>query len=94
MSASEIVKALNGRWHGSYGTARCPAHDDREPSLSISISGESKVLVRFHAGCDQRQVIAALRPRGLWDDADLDADLLDAMGASEFWPVPIRGIER
>ncbi len=34
------------------------------------------------------------RACGLWDDADLDADLLDAMGASEFWPVPIRGIEQ
>ncbi len=26
-----------------------------------------KVLVRCHAGCDQRDVIAALTERGLWD---------------------------
>ena len=45
--------------------ARCPAHDDREPSLSIS-EADGKVLVRCHAGCDQERVIAALRSRGLW----------------------------
>ncbi len=94
MTAETIAKTLGGRKVGRGWMARCPAHDDREPSLYISISGEGTVLVRCHAGCDQRQVIAALRARGLWDDADLDADLLDAMGASEFWPVPIRGIER
>ncbi len=70
MTAREIVAALDGRWHGSYGTARCPAHNDREPSLSISAGDEGKVLVRCHAGCDQARVIAALRSRGLWEDGD------------------------
>src|SRR5690606_15572201 len=28
---------------------------------------EGKVLVHCHAGCDQRDVIAALKARGLWD---------------------------
>jgi DNA primase len=46
--------------------ARCPAHDDREPSLSIRET-DGKVLVRCHAGCDQRDVIAVLKERGLWD---------------------------
>src|SRR5215212_118100 len=46
--------------------ARCPAHEDREPSLSIGAGKDGKVLVRCHAGCDQRDVIAALRERGLW----------------------------
>ena len=45
--------------------ARCPAHDDRDPSLSIRDS-DGKVLVRCHAGCGQRDVIAALMSRGLW----------------------------
>ncbi len=30
MNAESLTRALGGRWHGSYGTARCPAHDDRE----------------------------------------------------------------
>src|SRR5262249_16569292 len=47
--------------------ARCPAHDDRAPSLAIANAKDGKVLVRCHAGCDQRDVIAALRARGAWE---------------------------
>ena len=32
MSARDIVKALGGRWEGSSGIAKCPAHDDKNPS--------------------------------------------------------------
>ena len=46
--------------------ARCPAHDDQTPSLSIRDAGDGKVLVRCHAGCGQEQVISVLRSRGLW----------------------------
>lgn len=66
MNAEIIAKALGGRKVGQGWTARCPAHDDREPSLSIR-DADGKVLVRCHAGCDQRDVIAALKERGLWD---------------------------
>ncbi|OWJ83196.1 virulence-associated protein E, partial [Haematobacter massiliensis] len=34
--AQRITAALQGRWHGRYGLARCPAHGDRNPSLSLS----------------------------------------------------------
>src|SRR5262249_61177390 len=47
--------------------ARCPAHDDREPSLAITDARDGKVRVRCHAGCNQQDVIAALRARGVWD---------------------------
>ncbi len=47
--------------------ARCPAHWDHKPSLSISeVTG--KVLVHCFAGCTQAEVIDALRDRGLWPD--------------------------
>ena len=46
--------------------ARCPAHDDRAPSLSIQDTTDGKVLVYCHAGCDQARVISALRALGLW----------------------------
>ena len=36
MTAETIAKALGGRKRGRGWMARCPAHDDREPSLSIS----------------------------------------------------------
>ncbi len=66
MKAETIAKALGGRKAGGGWMARCPAHDDREPSLSIRDGDDGKVLVRCHAGCDQERVIAALRARGLW----------------------------
>ena len=68
MNAETIAKALGGRKAGGGWMARCPAHDDREPSLSIRDADDGKVLVRCHAGCDQEQVIAALRSRGLWTE--------------------------
>ncbi len=68
MTAEAIAKALGGRKAGGSWTARCPAHDDRTPSLSIRDSDHGKVLVHCHAGCDQRAVIAALKDQGLWAD--------------------------
>jgi putative DNA primase/helicase len=69
MSAEVIAKALGGSKAGGSWMARCPAHDDRDPSLSIRDSDDGKVLVRCHAGCEQHQVIAALRARGIWGEA-------------------------
>jgi putative DNA primase/helicase len=66
MNAEAIARALGGRKIGSAWMARCPAHEDRDPSLSIDDAKNGKVLVCCHAGCDQRDVIAALQWRGLW----------------------------
>jgi hypothetical protein len=66
MKAETIAKALGGRKVGQGWAARCPAHDDRDPSLSIR-DADGKVLVRCHAGCNQRDVIDALRARDLWE---------------------------
>ena len=66
MPAVNIAKALDGHRAGRGWIARCPAHDDRHPSLSIADTKDGKVLVRCHAGCDQERIIAALRGRGLW----------------------------
>jgi len=69
MNARDLTKALGGHWHGKYGTCRCPAHDDRAPSLSVSQGQDGTVLVKCFAGCNQRSVIEALKARGLWGDA-------------------------
>lgn len=45
---------------GSGWTARCPAHDDSEPSLSVSEGDDGRALLRCHAGCDTEDVVAAL----------------------------------
>jgi len=67
MNAAAIAGALHGRKRGSAWTARCPAHDDRDPSLSISISKEGKTLIHCHARCSQDRVIEALTDLGLWN---------------------------
>ncbi len=64
MTDRALTKALRGQWHGNYGTARCPAHDDRNPSLSIT-ERDGKLLVHCHAGCDQGAVWDALKGMGL-----------------------------
>ncbi len=66
MTAESIAKALNGHRAGATWMARCPAHDDNRPSLSISCSRDGKVLVHCHAGCEQIDVISALRSMGAW----------------------------
>ena len=66
MTAETIAKALGGSKAGNGWTARCPAHDDGTPSLSIRDADDGKVLVRCHAGCDQHDVISQLRALGLW----------------------------
>jgi DNA primase len=78
MTAETIAKALGGRKVGNGWTARCPAHDDRTPSLSIRDAQDNKVLVRCHAGCDQESVITALRTRSLW--AENSSHPLSRMG--------------
>ena len=65
MNAAELAHALGGRANGSGFVARCPAHEDSTPSLSISET-EGRVLVHCHAGCEQRAVIDELRARHLW----------------------------
>jgi len=65
MRVDSIAHALEARRSGSSWMAKCPAHDDHNPSLSIR-EVDGKVLVRCHAGCAQRDVIDALTARGLW----------------------------
>lgn len=69
MNAEILGTALGGRKSGDAWMARCPAHNDRTPSLSIRDADDNKVLVRCHAGCDQEHVISALRTRGLWAES-------------------------
>jgi 5S rRNA maturation endonuclease (ribonuclease M5) len=38
----------------------CPAHADKNPSLSISQTSEGKILFKCHAGCTFEQIIAKL----------------------------------
>jgi len=67
VSIHELVAALQAKKSGaSSWMARCPAHDDRNPSLAIR-EDRGKVLLHCHGGCDQRSVIDALKARGVWE---------------------------
>ncbi len=68
-SALEIAERLGGRRVGPGWMARCPAHEDRSPSLSIA-ERSGKVVVHCHAGCQQADVIAALRESGIWPERE------------------------
>ena len=70
MSARAITKALRGQWHGSYGTALCPAHDDHTPSLSIRDGDDGRLLTNCFGGCDPVAVWDAFRRQGLVGDRD------------------------
>jgi 5S rRNA maturation endonuclease (ribonuclease M5) len=60
-----LVRALGARRSGASWLARCPAHDDHDPSLAIREEC-GKVLVHCFAGCQQSDVLNALKTRGLW----------------------------
>jgi putative DNA primase/helicase len=66
LGAKSIAEALGGRKSGRSWSVRCPAHEDRTPSLSLLDTPDGRVLVHCHAGCEQDKVIAHLRAHGLW----------------------------
>ena len=41
-------------------SARCPAHDDHDPSLSIGIGDDGKILLHCFAGCSMETIVAKL----------------------------------
>jgi hypothetical protein len=61
-----------GQW-----SARCPAHDDRGPSLSVRDLDDGRVLLHCFSGCSTAQVVGAM---GL-DLADLFPPRELAVGA-------------
>lgn len=73
--ASRLEKA---RPQGDGWQACCPAHGDKNPSLSINDKPGGGVLVKCFAGCDQSAVIDALKARGAWPQADVPAFMRQA----------------
>ena len=67
-TARRICESRGGQWSGTKGMARCPAHDDRTPSLGVSL-GRGAILLHCFAGCDQESVLAALARDGVQTSA-------------------------
>ena len=51
----EKVEGSHGRWK-----ARCPAHEDKNPSMSIGLSDDGKILVNCFRGCTAEQITVAM----------------------------------
>jgi hypothetical protein len=57
----DLEQSLEGlRRSGDGWVARCPTHEDRNPSLSLKVTETGKVLAHCHAGCDQTRLVEAL----------------------------------
>ena len=66
-SAESIANRLQKcRQNGNGWLTCCPAHDDHNPSLSISEGSDGKVLFHCFVCKDQKKVIRALVDLGLW----------------------------
>lgn len=46
--------------NGKGWSALCPAHDDHNPSLSISTAADGRLLIFCHAGCCTEAIVAAV----------------------------------
>lgn len=72
MSAADIARALRGHRSGEAWLCHCPGpshqNGDRHPSLLLK-DGDTALLVTCFAGCERRDVLDALRRRGILDDA-------------------------
>lgn len=73
--ARTIVERLKGTWRQGKGMCCCPAHDDRTPSLSVTL-GRKAILFHCFAGCSNEDVIAALDRQGV-----RSRELFDGSGA-------------
>lgn len=71
LRAQRIVESLGGRWRGTRGECRCPAHDDSSPSLSVRL-GETAILFHCFAGCTPIEVIKSLQRLKLHDRGPLE----------------------
>jgi putative DNA primase/helicase len=60
MNAEALIARLQGvRRNGHGWQALCPAHADKNPSLSIHLR-DGRILLHCHAGCPQEAVLKAL----------------------------------
>ncbi len=50
-----VRKSSDTKW-----TARCPAHEDRNPSLSVAEGDDGRVLLKCFAGCSLESIVAAI----------------------------------
>jgi hypothetical protein len=60
VNVADFVQRLNAKRSGQGWQAKCPAHNDREPSLSIKEGLDGRTLLHCHAGCSTDNVLRSL----------------------------------
>ena len=58
-----LSRLPDAKRNGHGWQARCPAHEDQNPSLSIADGDDGRALLKCHAGCATEDVVAALNLR-------------------------------
>lgn len=93
--AKQIVTDLGGTWSRSRGMCCCPAHEDRTPSLSVTL-GSRAILFHCFAGCANDAVLAALAQRGIKPASLFDgrSDPVRAVRADEAPPENVQRLWR
>jgi hypothetical protein len=86
MTAEQIADRLRAR-HGASGwIAKCPAHPDRSPSLSIREGQDGRTLIHCHAGCSVEAVCDAMGIKVV--------DLFNGSGTVQSKPQVVREAEK
>lgn len=62
MDIADLLSRLDGvketqRWTW---VARCPAHKDRHPSLTVKVLPDERILMHCFAGCETESVLSAI----------------------------------
>lgn len=71
MRLDDILSRLEGvKGGGGQYSARCPAHDDKRASLSVSTGQDGRILLHCHAGCTVPEILEAMGMK----EADLFPD--------------------
>jgi hypothetical protein len=86
LTLEQIVQRLHARPSRGGFSARCPAHRDRGPSLSIREGNDGRVLLHCFANCTVESICAALGIQL--------ADLFSKPGTFEPKPRIVRDAER
>lgn len=60
MLLTEVLNRLDKvSQHGEQYTALCPAHDDKNPSLAVTVK-DDKILVYCQAGCTTQDIVGSM----------------------------------
>ena len=55
-----LITKLEASKHGNQWLAKCPSHDDRQASLSVSQASDGTILIKCFAGCTAEAIVERL----------------------------------